>query len=367
VTIAWKAGTTAVLLTPLLMFGACGRDDSPEWSGAVKTETPVRTFAPMLNLHPDERLLPMPADAFVRRSRLRWSDGECGQVTLAREITDASRVDSGPPRLDVSRLAGRRRPYRHAVRRSPACRPAKVFASSDYTRPYDPVRDNTIALHEGFVLDLKDSARTGSRAAIRGTRPRSLDVPVYYDAQITRTDDYNVIRLTYSVLYGMERIPGPLIRTSTAHEGSWRWIRVLLRNRPGSDEYVPLAVRFGARYRYLPWRAVRKVGSSGHGATHPAIFVSRASHVQYPKPGRYPRPVVTVRRRYLLHDEARACPDCIAWRSWRSLRSARAQPWYGYGGAWGATTKRGGMATGLAPTPWGEETKEALLTPGKLE
>jgi hypothetical protein len=362
-TLAQKGSSIAGLWAVSLVLGACGGDGSDEWPNAVKTAAPVRTFAPMLHLHPNERLLPMSAGAFLARSALRWSDGECGEVTIAAARAGGA---SGAATIDASRLAGDR-PYRHAARRIPGCRRAKVFSSSDYTRPYDPLRDNTITSHEGFFLDLDDRARSGSRAVSRDTSPPSVDVPVYYDRNTRQANGYTIVRLTYSMLYGMERLPGPSLGGLTAHEGSWRWIRVLLRGRPQAHEYVPVAVRYGPRSRYLPWRSVSKVGPLGRAATHPSIFIARASHVLYPKPGRYPRPVSTATRDLLLHDEARACPECIAWRSWRSLRYARAQSWYGYGGAWGESPAHVGLVTGLAPTPWGEGTKEQLLPPGKLQ
>lgn len=348
----------------VLCAGGCGGDE-PALSGAISTRTPVSTFAPMLNIHPRERLLPMSADAFISASALRWRDGDCGDVTIARAPAAADAERSAQLAvLDASRLAGNP-PYRHAARRMPGCGKVKVFASSDYTRPYDPSRDNTIAPDEGFYLDLDDAARVGTREIASG-RPPQVDVPVYYDRTTRENNGFTYTRLTYSVLFGMERKVGPSVAAATAYEGDWKWIRVLLKSRAGEDEYAPIAVRYGVRSRYMPWRRVAKAGVAPQ-ATHPSIFVARGSHALYPRPGRYDRPVTIGERRVALADEARGCPDCIAWRSWRSLKEAREQPWYGYGGAWGESLGWGGAAAGLGPTPWGEATKDKLVEPGKLE
>jgi hypothetical protein len=352
-----KRSASAIALVPVLLLagGGCSSEQSSDWKGAVKTSTPVKTFAPLLNIHPRERWLPMSAGAFIASSTLRWAGGDCrsAYAVVARSS-------------EPSRLAGHP-PYRHAARRQPGCHKAKVFATTDYTRPHDTLRDNTIAQDEGFFLDLDDRARVGTPPVSADGGTPETDVPVYYDRVTDRKGDHTTVRITYFTLYAQQRKPGPALARAGSHEGDWKWIRVLLRGRPGTDEYLPVAVRYGVRSQYLPWRSVVKARSADGAQTHPSIFVSLGGHTSYPKPGRYARPAYLDDRKTTYFEESRACPACIEWRSWRHLRRARTQPWYGYGGGWGESLGFGESMAGLAPTPWGEGTKEALLPAGKIE
>ena len=66
----------------------------------------VRRYAPLIVLHRDERLLPMSAESFVRRSTLRWSTGRSLRGTLipeARTGIDARRLGAASPQPYLSK------------------------------------------------------------------------------------------------------------------------------------------------------------------------------------------------------------------------------------------------------------------------
>lgn len=351
-------GTWAAALLAIAGVGCAGSEDPGLGVGAVKTHTPAATFAPLVSLHPRERLLPLAAAAFLARSSLRWHDGDCGDATVAGRSATPTR-----PRLEQSRLGGGGA-YRHSAGRLPGCRPTRRYASDEYTRPYDPSRTNGLQMDEGFYLDLADGAREGAPAIARPDGRRLVRAPAYVERDVRRRGEYTMVRLTYWMLFGMERRPGPAAVAATSHEGDWRWVRILLRTREGAGEYVPVGVRYGVRSTYLPWRAVRRATDAGPRSTHPAIFVARGGHDLFPRPGRYTRKIAIGERELDLRQDALACPRCTAWPTWRNLLDARRQPWHGYGGAWGETLGARTTPAGLGPGPWGDYTKDQLLPPG---
>jgi hypothetical protein len=83
------------------------------------------------------------------------------------------------------------------------------------------------------------------------------------------------------------------------------------------------------------------------------VFSARGSHASYWRAGSYENLFsVAGRPRFAVHDSAIACPDCPQWRAWEFLLDARVQPWYGFGGAWGAPGGMGGTTGPLGPSPF---------------
>lgn len=349
------SGCLALVIAAMLVTGCGSEGGSPLGPNAIKTADPVKTFAPLISLHPKERLLGLSAEAFIASSSLWWMDRGCRDVKLASE-----QPGGGLPAVSPARLGGDR-PYRHVARRPPDCHRAKKFATSDYTRPLDPSRANDIEIDEGFYLDLADDERSGVDPVAGANGTRSIDVPVYFERDVTHRGDDQMVRLTYWFLLASERRPGPRRAGATAFEGDWRWARVLLRSREGTDAYVPLGVRLGVRYSYLPWRSVRLAAGAGP-RTHPTVFVARGSHALFPKPGSYDRDIQFHDGTLHLKEDATECPNCIAWRAWQDVRDARKRPWHGYGGGWGEAL--GLLPSGLGPSRWGDLTKDVLLRPG---
>jgi hypothetical protein len=351
----WRVAGAALAV----LCSNCGGGEAPSFGpNTVRTSDPVAAFAPLLALNEKERLLPISADSFLMHSVLRWRNVDCGG-----DVTIASHRPNGDVQLlEPTRLGGVD-PYEHRPRRAPACRKAGVFATDDYTRPYDRSRANVLQVDEGFYLDLADSKRLGLPARRDGQGGQEVRAPVYVVEDRRQRGQDEMVRLTYWFLFAHERRHGPSYAGLTAHEGDWRWVRVLLRTRPDSASYVPIGVRFGVRSRYLDWRSV-KVAPDGSGRTHPIIFVSRGSHGLFPDAKRYMRTVEVGNRSLDLREPVSTCPKCIAWRTWKDLEAARRKPWYGYGGAWGETLGLGTAPAGLGPSRWGDLTKDALLEPG---
>lgn len=334
-----RAAIAAIVTAAIVAATGCS-DTRGDRREGVATPDPALTFAPFVSVHPREPWLPIAADAMIARSALRWRDGDCGDDLVAK-----------PADLDPARLGGAP-PYVHRPGRPPDCRPAKRFTTSDYTRPYDPLRPNDIAPDEGFYLDLDDSER-------RTTPDREVDVPVYFEPNRERRHGRSLLRITYWLLFRFDQLPGPASATAlAAHEGDWERLSVLLRPA-GARRYVPLSVRYGGKdSQSVPWRSVRRVNGVGESPTHPVAFAVRGSHLLRPRPGRETldqTPIGTPGERQehvRLYEDARACPDCHAWRTWRDLRRARDQPWYGYGGGWGDQLGDGAAPSGLGPSRW---------------
>jgi hypothetical protein len=154
------------------------------------------------------------------------------------------------------------------------------------------------------------------------------------------------------MLFGFER-PLPERRgLAVEHEGDWERVDVLLQRGGRRDVYVPVAVGLGVRgvRRDIPWGDFRLAGGRGPAATHPVVFAARGSHELYASAGRYGGRVPARGGSFEVEDVAVACPACPAWRTWRMMRPLRAEPWWGYRGAWGQASDDDPFATG-APGP----------------
>jgi hypothetical protein len=331
----------------------------------VATVDPVSTFAPLVNLHVDERAWPTSTSAFLSHAWLTWSAPGCQRWIQGSEDADGARgVPSDHPELlggfQVGRLAGP-----DAYARAPAdgrCKPGKgaKIPADAHTRPWDEGngRPADLPLREGWALDVRDDARRpdaqlereGAQQVIRG-------VPVYYE----RRDEGADVRITYWFFYGLSHPPGvPTYTERASHEGDWERISVLLRHRPHSATYLPLSVRFHTHdgHRDIPWRGVTRTSGGGSPAlTHPVAYSALGSHATYWRTGDYAIVVKLAGHAALsVHDHAMACSGCPQWRTWEQLVDATVQPWYGFGGAWGAA---GGVAGGGTTGPLGPSRYKA--------
>lgn len=351
-----KSIVMTVAASAAIMGGiGCGGAPASSNSNAIETRSPVRTFAPFVQLHPRERFMPASVKWFLDGAALHWSDGDCGDVTVA-----ASSGSDETPTLSIARL-GRDPTYTQKARTLPGCRVRKTFSASDYTRPYDYHRPEGIAPNQGFYLDVRDSKRNGKPAIDRGGR-REIRAPVYYERSERKRAGETMVRLTYWMLFGRERIPGPPETAARAFEGDWRWMRVLLQ-RTGPHEYAPVAVRYGPRSYYVPWRRIA-AWTAGPDSSHPGAFVTLGSHGLLPRPGNSKTLFRSGTRTFYPRAVATACPRCIAWHSWRQLRDAREQPWYGFGGGWGETLGID-MPAGMGPSRWTDVDRGPLAWPGR--
>jgi hypothetical protein len=348
----------------------------------IVTGDPVTAFAPLVHLHSREELWPISADTFLKNSWLGWAhDDGCPDWVPGDKHLEAPRQDAkAKGEFDVSRLAGPA-PYAHAPADADCGDAAKpVVAASDHSRPYDKHRPPGLSRREGFYLDLDDRFRGGTR---RVRHESAQDVfgpsPVYYERVEESTPDGPGLRITYWLFYGLSRPPGSAVATRyLVHEGDWERVSVLLARGKDPGQYLPVSVRYHAHdgSRDLPWSAVKRVGAAGAlEATHAVVFSARGSHASYWRAGRYENVFVAAgRRRFAVFDSAVACPKCPQWHTWEQLVDARVQPWYGFGGAWGAVGSDMGFTGPLGPStyktegrsPSPEVTVRRSLTPASI-
>ncbi len=310
---AWLA---AMLAACALIVGAsgCGDDDEPsaQETATIRTLTPERTFAPLLEVAADEPWRPMGARRFIEHSLLGIAErGGCDDRDIA--------VGHGLPEIQtavtdwiyVKSLGKGPHYYRNPYDDDCELEHGTRFYTDQLTRPHDPgPRVDFLDREEGFFLDLEPEGRSGPPLGAR------VRVPVYAD----RADEGDgQVRLTYWTLYGMDGDP-------PVREGDWERVDVLLRDA-GDDRYEPIAVQVPAGERAEPttvtpegrrlldvaWDATRVAAG-----THPVVEVARGSHAAQ-----------------VASPDAATCADCVPWETWDSLADVRDQLWFGFGGSWG--------------------------------
>ncbi|HKG39783.1 MAG TPA: hypothetical protein VKB25_12395 [Conexibacter sp.] len=327
----------------------------------VTTVDPVSTFAPIVNLHVDERAWPMSAGDFLAHAWLTWSAPGCPTWIQGFNDADGASGANGDRsellgRFQVGRLAGPGAYARAPVNED--CRPGRRarIAADAHTRPWDSGngRPESLPLREGWALDVRDDWRR-PKAAIEREGPQQTihEVPVYFEQHTEAAGE----RITYWFFYGLSHPPGvPTYTERASHEGDWERISVLLEHRARSATYLPVSVRFHTHdgSRDIPWRAIGRIaGGNSSAPTHPIAYSALGSHATYWRTGDYAIVVKLADHPALaVHDHAMACSGCPQWRTWERLVDATTQPWYGFGGAWGAAgTIEGGGTTGpLGPS-----------------
>lgn len=323
----------------------------------VTTPDPVTKFAPLVNLDAAERAWPTSAEAFLRQSWLVWAHDGCRDWLpgAARHVDEADDEPVQRGRFDPARLAGP-----DAYTHPPGCGDddGRPIPADAHTRPYDlRGRPQELKPREGWVLDLDDAARR-PQANLRKDGPQTVlrDVPSYYQVYPPLADGSPEVRITYWFFYALSQPPGrPSLTRYVMHEGDWERVSVLLRRGAARDDYVPVSVRFHTHdgNRDVAWRAVRRWPAGTADATHPVVYSARGSHASYWRAGSYENVFkVAGRRQFAVRDTATACPDCPQWRTWEQLVDAQAQPWYGFGGAWGQLGGIAGTTGPLGPSSY---------------
>jgi hypothetical protein len=325
----------------------------------IVTRDPVTAFAPLVHLHSREDLWPMSAEDFLKHSWLAWAHDGCDDWVPAGNHLRQPKIDAAAKgAFDRRRLAGANA-YAHRAADADCRETGPSFTAAQHTRPADDNRRVPgLDPREGFYLDLDDSKRKGTRY-VRQEGPQLVfeRVPVYFECAGCDAPDQRELRITYWLFYALSRPAGKTAVTKhLVHEGDWERISVLLHRGKNDGEYLPISVRYHThdQNRDVPWRAVKRVGTAGADAsTHPVAFSARGSHATYWRSGDYENVLKAGSGRRLLtvFDDAFSCPGCPQWRTWERLLDARTQPWYGFGGAWGAVTSRGGFNGPLGPSP----------------
>ncbi len=299
-------------------------DDPP--ARADEAELAVR-YAPRVWLHDDERFGPEDPDAFVAASSLRWL-GRRDRPTVAKDGPDARRLG----RACASAPGG--------------CYRFGGWVASELTRPYttSAERASELLRARGFFLDPASSVH-------RGELGDEIAAPMLYEVRRSGGE----LLITYWLFYGYSR---PFINVGSdtrhnlldlAHEGDWENVDVALASEGGADAVLrPKRVLFYGHGHPTSrtWAEVERVG------THPVVYSALNSHASYPVAAEQRGEGTEVCGPVGCSHDFRN--QGMRWDGWEDgrLRSARAQPWYGFGGAWGAAGELPDTTGPLGPSRW---------------
>ncbi len=282
----------------------------------------ARRYAPVVWLHSREEYLPTRVASFLKGSRLTWRTrrGRVRQVA-GRGAVSARRLGRGCDQ---------------------GCYSVGGWLAPELTRPFfgrDRPRD--LDLKRGFALDVANPLRAGEGAA----------APMLYELGVRKADDE--LRITYWFLYAFS-VPYLAFREGgrsvvpISHEGDWENVDVVL----GLANAAPRRVEFYGHGRPLrvAWTDVERTGGE---RTHPVVYSARNSHASYPDaaPRRTKDNTLCVGTSRLCSVELR--DRGTRWAPWErpgGLVDARAQPWYGFGGAWGRAGEVGDATGPLGPS-----------------
>ena len=310
-------------------------------AAAAPTPTVVEALAPVVYLHPEERLFPVAPDAFVTLSDLKWNhDGGCPDRTLAGV---AKIVPASLGRRD-GRYTGRKAgpTYRRCARTGPS------YAPPDFTRPLD---DRNVTGDEGFFLRYTGPA-AGSTA---GPWPVHYEhVPGRYVAYWFFYAESRPVKVGEGVI---ERVVASRwLDTLGTHQGDWEHVTIRL----DGEQPVEVAFYSHGSPRILPWSAVEKEGG------RLVVYAAKGSHASYGSPS-------TERGERRCFRNLGCIVDPTArgrrWETSRLLADARTRPWFGFGGGWGAlgqwyraegiVGRRRETAGPLGPSQWKTEVAPA--------
>ncbi|HEX7317471.1 MAG TPA: HYR domain-containing protein [Pyrinomonadaceae bacterium] len=330
------------IYTVIKLRGADGAD----YTGEPRPEVPetVTKYAPLVYLHPDDEFRPADPAQFIRRSELRWSHQAvvaCGDHAVAeRGTVMAARLGQEPA-------------YTHNPRNTSdlLCRHREdvELSAHAYTRPFDgSKRDNVLGredgyLKEGFFLDPENdpALRRGIQAMLGGAS--YTGAPVFYEYEKGRYVTYWFFYAYNEYRPPLPNLDGPL----QSHEGDWERVSIQL---DAEDNPLNVFYYHHADGMLAQWDTIAK-----HDGTHPVVYSAKGSHGSYPDAGFYPTELPGA-----MDDAARG----PAWITWEDLSDVKAQPWYGFGGAWGEvsglviiTTPFGDLSGGdftgpLGPSPY---------------
>lgn len=282
----------------------------------------VARFAPRVWIHPRERYGPADPGAFLASSALRWW-GRSGHEVSGRP--DPRRLGAG---CDIA---------------PGGCYAAEGYLARELTRPHHGAagRAAGLPLERGFYLDPEQAVR-------RGRLDARLTVPMTWELRRRGGE----LLVSYWFFYGYS-VPYRDFGTGRnllafAHDGDWENVDVAL----AADSLEPVRVLFYGHGHpaSVAWSAVERVAGS-----HPVVYSALNSHASYPtretKEGKASAVCAdgsTVLCSYDLRDRG------ARWDGWDPglLRPARQQPWYGFGGAWGARGAAGDTTGPLGPSEW---------------
>jgi hypothetical protein len=291
----------------------------------AEAATPLwQRYAPLVRLHPDERYFPArPIGFFIANSELRWSYARTRYGWSSAQLASVGNVSASR----LGRAAGTGA-YRHG------CGGTSIVYAWQHTRLYDSGRPACLASTEGFYLNVSNTRRGGE--------PGNLaNVPVFYRYVSGRYIAYWFFYAYNDAWWNV-----------ADHEGDWERIVVDLSgaeatyNRPTQVAYYT----HGCAPRIFSWGSVQKVTSTGvrndTTGTHPIVYSARGSHGSWREVGDGSRDHCNSRAG-VGEDQVSAAGR--GWRTWNLTNNLMAQPWRGYGGAWGNRGNDGNTTGPLGP------------------
>lgn len=340
----WRAIALAGMCAGLV--GGCGSSDDGQRVDTVPALGFVERFAPVVHLHPDERYRPLSVPELVERARFMWSHGVGrGRETIAAGVRRRGARDGA--RVLRLRTIGSDDGHVQVAQPREGCAECgqTTYSTASRTRPFTGMAPR-LRDGEGFYLDLPDGW-TGPDGRRGG--------PVYTEVVEEESGRRVDLRVTYWLLFAAN---APAGAPSEHHQGDWERVSVLLRRVDGGARYRPLSVRY---YQYdggvdVPWAEAPVVDAGpGEGASHPEAFLSKGDHTPYPGPVSGTRALTSDGESVPLQQEATTCDRCPRLSTWRSLVNADTQPWYGFGGAWGAIGSDEASTGPGGPSAWPSE------------
>jgi hypothetical protein len=288
-------------------------------------------YAPLVYVHSDERFGPAEPTAFIDASALVWNRPRHDSEVAGRGDVEVERLGSGCGDAPAG------------------CYSYQGYLARELTRPFHVAPERPAGLQSiedrGYFLDPESSARAGDLGETPGE-------PVYYEFRTTRDG----VAITYWLFYGysqphaqqlVRNVAGSLI----SHEGDWENIDVVLT----ADLTRPVSVSFyghGHPQRRL-WTDVCKLIVDAEDCRsaepgHPIVYSALGSHASYPTSG----------GTKVCGPAGCACDErepARAWFTWEpsgDVRPVRGEPWYGFGGAWGAAGRLADLTGPLGPSAW---------------
>lgn len=298
--------------------------DGSDYFGGPRPDVPetVIKYAPLVYLHPEDEFRPADPLEFIRRSELRWSHQAtvvCGDHTVAaRGEIDAERLGRGTPYTHNPRSQSNLLCHREDI----------ALTARDHTRPFDGAeRDNVLGqednyLREGFFLDPENDDGLRRGVEERPGAPSYGGVPVFYEYV-----PYKYVTYWFFYPYNEYRFLTSVGQEVGVqfHEGDWERISIQL-----DSEDLPVNIFYYGHEggSIVPWGTV-----DVYEGTHPIVFSAKGSHASYPEAGLHP--TMCLPEVGCVNDYAASGPSSLSWVTWHDIRDVMAQPWYGFGGAWG--------------------------------
>jgi hypothetical protein len=287
--------------------GAVQKKAAPKAQSAKASKLTIQEatarYAPLVYLAPGETHKPTNASQYIANSSLRWShdSGRRDHEIAPRGGVDEHRLGHGG--------------YQHQVEGRFSGHHGDQIRSDQDVRPKDGKGDGG---NEGFFLDLDNSKHESLG---------STNAPMYYEAVEGRF-------ITFWFFYAYNA--GPIPGGADNHEGDWERITVKLNanNRATHVAYF----QHNGPPEEKKWKDVSKSG------THPIVFSAKGSHASYFTAGKHGLGPGGIVKDTTGKGEQ--------WRTWQHMQNARAQDWYGFGGAWGEVGNYKDTTGPQGPSQW---------------